>query len=85
MTEQQPPLWEVIDAAWWSLVDTESSTCPPSRDQAACVIRAVRDWLVPEEPESAMGATLFQQGEWCARQLLRQRLIHEACQAEAGE
>lgn len=60
-TPNRPPLWREIDKAWWSLVDTaDPHPLPPESDQAACVIRAVRDWLVPETdpcPDMAIEAT----------------------------
>lgn len=44
---ERPPLWRAVDAAWWSLVDTEEPhACPPASEQAACVIRAIADELV---------------------------------------
>lgn len=47
-----PPLWEVIDRAWWSSVDTEDPHCsPPASDQAAYVIRAVADWIEKRQVE----------------------------------
>ena len=45
-TTNRPPLWREIDDAWWSLVNTgDLHAAPPESDQAACVIRAVRDWI----------------------------------------
>lgn len=87
------PLWKSLDEAWWSLVNTEEPHCnPPARDQAACVIRAVRDWLVPEETEFDDG--LFREldasdhdevlGGFEERQRLRAILTAEAELAERG-
>lgn len=86
-TPNRPPLWREIDCAWWSLVDTANPhAAPPENDQAACVIRAVAKWLLPEEeplPDSVHG------GNRAARQAERQRLrallTAEADRAERGE
>lgn len=75
----RPPLWKVVDQAWWGLVNTDEPHCdPPASDQAACVIRAVRDWLVPEEAEPWGKA----QSE-CQR--LRDLLTAEADRAVRGD
>lgn len=48
-TPNRPPLWQEIDRAWWSLVNTaEPHCCPPASNQAACVIHALRDRLATE-------------------------------------
>lgn len=48
-----PPLWQQIDRAWWSLVNTAEPHCnPPSSDQAACVIRAVGEWIEQRQVEN---------------------------------
>lgn len=83
------PLWEVIEQAWWSSVDTENLHCsPPASDQAAYVIRAVRDWLVPEEqePENAFEAEGYVPMRLREdRQRLRALLTAEADRAERGD
>ena len=90
-TPNRPPLWREIDRAWWSLVDTGSlHALPPESDQAACVIRALRDWLVPEETEptgmrpcgDTYSAQSIKRGE---RQRLRALLTTEAERAERGK
>lgn len=87
MTE---PLWKSVDEAWWSLVNTEEPHCnPPANDQAACVIRAVRDWLVPEEPgptgmQPASHSYSARELERKERQRLRAILTAEAEIAERG-
>ena len=86
----RPPLWREIDDAWWSLVDTNEPCNPPPNDQAACVIRALRDWLVPEEAEptgmrpcgDTYSAQSIKRGE---RQRLRALLTAEADRAERGD
>lgn len=86
-TPNRPPLWEEIDRAWWQLVNTaDPHCCPPASDQAACVIRAVRDWLLPEEPEPSFyadGYVPMRLGE--ERQRLRALLTAEADRAERGD
>lgn len=79
----RPPLWREIDDAWWSLVDVKEPCNPPPNDQAACVIRALRDWLLPEEgprPDLSHAGT-----RWDERQRLRALLTAEAEIAERGD
>lgn len=82
----RPPLWREIDDAWWSLVDLKEPCNPPPNDQAACVIRAVRDWLVPEEAEPEL-VYRFEQRHiiWQHNQRLRALLTTEADRAERGD
>ena len=98
-TPNRPPLWREIDDAWWSLVDTgDLHAAPPEpdsmvklSDQAACVIRAVRDWLLPEEPPPHRGMRpggtnlTYQETLSVERQRLRALLTAEADRAEKGE
>lgn len=89
-TPNRPPLWREIDDAWWSLlVDLNEPPNPPPNDQAACVIRAVQKWLLPEEPEPQShlvdGDCNPRWDEWHARQRLRALLITEADRAERGD
>lgn len=80
----KPPLWQEIDRAWWSLVNTDEPHCdPPASDQAACVIRAVRDWLVPEE--TMPSDELSSWDRLWERQRLRALLTAEADRAERGD
>lgn len=84
MSEQKQPLWKVIDEAWWSLVDTNDPTCaPPGCDQAACVIRAVRDWILAEletaEGEGWIQSNLIELPD------LEAMLTTEADRAERGD
>lgn len=82
-TPNRPPLWREIDDAWWSLVDLKEPCNPPPNDQAACVIRAVRDWLVPDKgprPDLTYGGI-----HWDVRQRLRALLTAEADRAERGD
>lgn len=78
LEQQRPPLWEVMLSA-----SEEARMGPPGSDYAA-KIRAVRDWLVPDENvEDAPGR--FVNG--CCleeRQRLRSLLTSEAERAEVG-
>ena len=85
----RPPLWKVVDEAWWSLVNTEEPhISPPASDQAACVIRALRDWLAPEEPDPAeieFWPDAEAERDWQHNQRLRALLTAEADRAERGD
>ena len=84
---------------WWLLLEAFANrakelglswTC---RDSIAAEIRALRDWLVPEEPEAPAGdgepwPQSYQQRSdamWEQRQQLRAILTAEAERAERGE
>lgn len=71
-TPNRPPLWEVMHEAFWR--------CPKEnwRLSSAYMIRALRDWLVPEE-EPPLGPA----GK--AHMELRALLTAEADRAERGE
>ena len=77
-TPNRPPLWEVMYEAFWQ--------CPREnwRLSSAYMIRALRDWLVPEEkaPTLMRGPDLER---LCARQHLRALLTTEAEIAERGD
>ena len=86
---QARPLWRVIDAV---------DDCLTYKQWFGGVIRAVADWLVPEESPIPPGALervdafenpdLYDQlevGKALARLDLRQRLLDEAQRAEAGD
>ncbi len=90
-TTNRPPLWREIDRAWWSLVDIAADSLhalPPERDQAACVICALRDWLVPDAPHPGEGEfwpDADAEREWQYSQRLRALLTAEADRAERGD
>ena len=71
-TPNRPPLWEVMHEAFWR--------CPKEnwRLSSAYMIRALRDWLVPEE-EPPLGPA----GK--AHMELRALLTTEADRAERGD
>ena len=84
-TPNRPPLWEVMHEAFWR--------CPKEnwRLSSAYMIRALRDWLVPEEALGLRPPTdggLITGVEWCVgkeRQRLRAMLTAEADRAERGD
>ena len=103
MTDQpqpRPPLWREMDIARIQASDGEYIDGEWVYDTAgmtAAEIRAVADWLVPEEPPIPPGALervdafdnpdLYDQlevGRALARLDLRQLLLDEAQRAEAG-
>ena len=45
--KEQQELWQLVDKAWWKLVDTENCLMPPAAEQAAYMLIAVREWLFP--------------------------------------
>jgi hypothetical protein len=76
-TPQDQPLWRAMHDAWSSLPGD-------MREGIATEIRAVADWLVPEEaiedvPGRFVNGCCHEQ-----RQALRQRLLAEADRAERG-
>ena len=76
----RPPLWEVLRRAYDTspLAPMDADDDWTDRHGYAAEIRAVRDWLVPEEGPPA-GAY------WSERQRLRALLTAEADRAERGE
>ena len=76
----KPPLWEVMYAAR-AAVTAKGAHCTTAEAQAA-EIRALRDWLVPEE-EPPTDDRLSR--DWVTRMRLRDKLTAEADRAERGE
>ena len=86
MSEQKPPLWEVLRRAY--------DVSPPApvdadldwidRHGYAAEIRALRDWLVPEDASPPDGFPLWAATRWLERQRLRALLTTEADRAERG-
>lgn len=71
----RPPLWQV-------LINAGDPPCT-MQEMAAAEIRALRDWLVPEEgprPDLSHAGT-----RWDQRQRLRALLTAEADRAERGD
>ena len=79
MSEQKPPLWWVMHHAFWK--------CPKEnwRLSSAYMIRALRDWLVPEPEEPGFTATDEAFAIWEERKALRTLLTAEADRAEHGD
>ena len=91
MTEREP-LWWIMQEAYFE------SRKPGHCDRLgyAAEIRAIADWLVPEEPEPPLGVVPKSEinkcidehsewREWFVRGCLRTELLAEADRAEAGE
>ena len=88
-TPNRPPLWEVMTQARFDAY-RKATGLPPAEEYAAAEIRALRDWLVPEEAEptgmrpcgDTYSAQSIKRGE---RQRLRALLTAEADRAERGD
>lgn len=85
----RPPLWRVMQDA---VVAAPAAARSPAGTIAATQIRAVRDWLVPEEEEEPpivgykpTRDALVIHAMWKQRQYLRALLTAEADRAERGE
>ena len=80
-TPNRPPLWEVMRAAYDCSTAANGSTDDwTERDGFAAEIRAVRDWLVPDEgPRPGLS---YMGTRWDERQRLRAVLTAEADRAE---
>ena len=84
----KPPLWEVMTQARYN---SEGARLASIRHATAAEIRAVRDWLVPEEPPPHRGMRpggtnlTYQETLSVKRQRLRALLTAEADRAEKGE
>ena len=72
------PLWQVMRQA-------DGSVASDFQSPEARMIRAIADWLVPEEPMIVEGGRTYEQG-WLLseRERLRLLLLAEADRAEAG-
>ena len=83
----KPPLWEVMQGAYFEGRNPGLS----ERHGYAAEIRALRDWLVPEEPPPHRGMRpggtnlTYQETLSVERQRLRALLTAEADRAERGE
>lgn len=81
---EQKPLWEVMHHAFWR--------CPKEnwRLSSAYMIRALRDWLVPEETFNEGGPPPLPDNDprlirWNAERRIRLLLTAEADRAERGD
>lgn len=84
-TPDRPPLWRVMKQA---STDAEAAYYPfASSDRVlAAEIRALRDWLLPEQPEPQPGYRYEQRHIiWLWNQRLRAQLTAEAERAEWGD
>ena len=91
-TPNRPPLWEVMRAAYDCSTAANGSTDDWTElDGYAAEIRALRDWLVPEEPPPHRGMRpggtnlTYQETLSVERQRLRDLLTAEADRADRGE
>ena len=88
-TPNRPPLWQVMADARPPGLTTQARFWMYERDCFAAEIRALADWLVPEEPEPPDGyaetSAGYRHTVWEVHDELRDRLLAEADRAEAGE
>ena len=77
----RPPLWQLMADAFLLSVNTGHS----EEMAMAAELRAIADWLVPEEPIVVEGGRTYEQA-WLVseRERLRLLLLGEADRAEAG-
>ena len=86
-TPNRPPLWEVLQGAYFQGRNPGLS----ERHGYAAEIRAVADWLIPDDPvpdvvlESDLEAFTIYMAFNRIRMHLRQQLLDEADRAERGE
>jgi hypothetical protein len=91
MSADRPPLWEVMRKAYDTspLAPMDADDDWTDRHGYAAEIRAVRDWLVPEELEpkghQPNGEVSLAWDAWKQRQRLRALLTTEADRAERGD
>ena len=71
----RPPLWRVMRQA-------DSSAASDYQSPEARMLRAIADWLVPEEDEPAIDKPFV---IWRTKRTIRDQLLAEADRAEAGE
>jgi len=83
MTDTNRPLWEVMQNAYDRQLIAAVGVDALDRLCYAAEIRAIADWLVPEEEPEPL--PLEEQVAWATRRNMRQRLLAEADRAEAGE
>jgi hypothetical protein len=83
-TPNRPPLWVLIPEAFTDSAKEggPSWTC---RDGIAAETRALRDWLLPEEPPLPPDSDTWIQLNHSQRQRLRALLTAEADRAERGD
>ena len=86
MTQEREalPLWRVMDMAAYPQPQ------PPGHNYRAAELRALRDWLVPDEAQPQQSAMPFSDWNlkievWDDHQRLRALLTAEAERAEKGE
>lgn len=92
MTDPPRPLWRVMRVAYArSTAPSGDLTGWKTHHGYAAELRAIADWLVPEEDEPPFIARNASCEMWLERGMLRERqrlrllLLNEADRAEAGE
>lgn len=82
-TPNRPPLWRQMTDAYCDATDSVVRDMETIAIGTAAEIRALRDWLVPEEgPRPGLS---YMGTRWDERQRLRAVLTAEADRAEQGE
>ena len=81
-----PPLWRVMqkERHGWTSVSTDTATAEACGPLYAAELRAIADWLVPEETDVPPGDLTEQAYRQDERFGLRAKLLAEADRAEAG-
>ena len=83
-TPNRPPLWEVMrDAYELSPLPVDANLDQIYRNVYAAEIRALRDWLVPQEEPPTTDDRLVR--DWTVKMRLRDLLTAEADRAERGD
>ena len=91
MTQEREPLWQVMADAYAKATDSNIRDSALIACGNAAEIRALRDWLVPEESDPSPEGTqadsfaIADWYRWHERQRLRALLTAEAERAERGD
>jgi hypothetical protein len=80
------PLWQAMQYAYAKWVKERTANQADDRYGYAAELRAIADWLVPEEPMIVEGGRSYEQA-WLVseRERLRRLLLDEADKAEARD
>ena len=81
----EAPLWRVLQDAYSVTQQPDIFSEENERLTIAAEIRAVRDWLVPEDGPRPGISWPMERAAWDARQSIRATLTTEADRAERGE
>jgi hypothetical protein len=85
MADANRPLWQVMQNAYDRQLIASEAVGVDAEDRLcyAAEIRAIADWLVPEEESEDL--PLEEQVAWVACRNMRQRLLDEADRAERAD